>query len=71
MSIPITYCLKSAAGRGCETAFRRLFDAMKYNLECGHFSQIPCNCDPRCPVLTDKEIVDLNNQLNEALGFDQ
>lgn len=65
MSFPISNCLIIKAANGDEPAYQRLALAMKFNRECGHWSQFPCKCQPPCgPKPTDKQMKALNDRLN-------
>lgn len=67
MSMPIIACTISKAAHGDEAAYARLRDAMRYNKQCGHWSQFPCQCEPRCPVPSEEAMAALNARLEEDL----
>jgi hypothetical protein len=67
MSIPISTCLTVKAAKGDEAAFEKLANAMKVNMQYGHWSQYPCDCDPKCDC-TDEELAALNDRLAEHIG---
>jgi len=60
MSVPIKACLVIRAASGDEDAYEKLVRAMKYNIECGHYTSYPCDCNPRCDC-TDEELEALSN----------
>lgn len=66
MSQPIPFCLISKAAHGDEQARNRLMQAMKYNIECGHYSIWPCRCVPPCPEPTAEMMSALNEHLAET-----
>ena len=67
MSYPISYCLVSRAAYGDDVAYKALADAMRYNIKCGHYTQFPCNCDPKCVEVTQELGEALNQRLAEDL----
>jgi hypothetical protein len=67
MSIPIVACNVFKAARGDEEAFQNLVEAMKYNIECGHYSQFSCMCNPPCQAPPDEAIKAVEIRLNQEL----
>jgi hypothetical protein len=63
MSIPIKYCVLVAAVDDPDV-FRRIHPVMKINIDMGHFTVAPCDCDPPCRVLTDDECESLHRRLS-------
>lgn len=66
MSVPISNCLLSKAVRD-EAHYQRLLSAMRYNRECGHFTQVGCQHDPPCPEPTEEEYNKLEERLKKDL----
>lgn len=69
--MPISTCQVCKAALGDEDVFNQLVEAMKYNLQCGHWSQFPCECDPPCPKPSDEQLDKFNERMNAALGKDK
>lgn len=68
MSYPISYCLVSKAAFGDDAAYQTLVEAMRCNIKCGHYTQFPCNCDPKCTEVTQEFGEALNKRLAEDLN---
>jgi len=66
MSVPIKACLVIRAASGDEDAYEKLVRAMKYNIECGHYTSYPCDCNPRCDC-TDEELEALDKRIKKDL----
>jgi len=66
MSQPISACTISKAAHGNQDALKFLTQAMKTNVECGHYSTFPCRHDPPCPVPTEEMMKKLNQHLHET-----
>ena len=67
MSMPIIACLVVKAAKGDEEAYVRLVKNVRANMKCGHFTQVPCACSPKCEC-TDEELVALNDRLIQDVG---
>ena len=65
MSMPVKYCALVQAADDAN-AFRRLHPVMKKNLEGGHFTIVPCQCDPPCRDLAGQEVENLWKRFREA-----
>ncbi len=67
MTMPITRCLLSRAGRGDNDAYRELLSRMRVNLETGACSIWPCEHNPPCPFLTRAQQDALVSGINHDL----
>ncbi len=67
MSQPISSCIIIKAALGDQKAFDWLVEAMIYNRSQLAFTIFPCECDPPCPRLTDKQQEDINKRVNDAV----
>ena len=70
MSVPISMCALSAAARqtgfgraSAQEVFERLAEALAYDLRCGHFTTLPCRCQPPCPIPTEEQFQELEKRL--------
>jgi len=67
MSTPIVYCRLVKAFDGDEKVLKNLVRDMKRNLECGYWSTLPCEHEPRCRELSDEEIGQLIEQIGKII----
>ena len=69
MSIPIHSCMIKKAVRD-EEGYQKLKEAMRINMECGHYSTFGCECEhtPPCgPDPTPEQMAALNARLKDDL----
>lgn len=59
MSRPISNCLIAKAARNEGNARELLAAKVDYALEHGAFTQIPCECDPKCVKPSEEQVVEL------------
>lgn len=67
MSTPIHACEVYKAAKGDEKAYTFLLEAMKYNLTCGHWTQMGCMHDPPCEEPTNAQIDALNERYQKDI----
>jgi len=53
---------------GDEAAYNDLRDRMRVNLQYGHWSTFPCQCEPSCPQPSDEQLDALNARLQNDLA---
>jgi hypothetical protein len=63
MSDPIAGCWILAAARGDEGSYKKVLKAMRYTIESGSQTIVPCNCQPRCPQPTEEQMEALDRRL--------
>ena len=68
MSQPISSCTIARACMG-EEGYAFLREAMRINMECGHYMTFgfECKCEPKCIVPTPDQMTALNARLKEDL----
>jgi hypothetical protein len=64
VSIPISQCLVNKAACGDEKSYLDLVEKFKVNMLYGHWSVIPCRCNPQCEA-TQEQIDILNSRLDK------
>lgn len=62
MSVPVSMCLLAKAAAS-ETAYQRVLERMRYNLECKSFAFWPCTHTPPCAMPPAAEIEKLTTRL--------
>jgi hypothetical protein len=68
MSRPISTCWVSKASLGDKAALETLIDAMDYNWACGHWSQMPCECNPPCPIPSEDQLKTLDQLVRAGVA---
>jgi len=69
MSFPVRYCFLAKSASHPE-ALAKMAPVMKRNLEGGHFSVLPCDCEPPCRAMTQGEVRELFARFR-AWGVDE